>query len=299
MTRRPATGATASPTRRSPATTRRRSRLRTASFAVFDDAAAELALLTQANLGPAFQPDLDSADQVDDEATAEEVATGCDADTAFEDQFDPTGLALGTADIDYLLIDDARLMVVTSDVRSFGDENTAQAAFDALYEAIGECTHFEAASEDGLESTVIDVAIDTETATEDVDDQFDMTGGGAWTFDGQEIPLGVGFSIARIDNNITMVMLLSIGVPEDSELLAPYTEIAADRLAAVRPARPRRRSPLPSPSPRRRSGPRSTPCPARSPTSTPPPRGSSATTDQRQASGPLSTFLVNFRGAGT
>ena len=28
-------------------------------------------------------------------------------------------------------------------------------------------------------------------------------------------------------------MLLSIGVPEDSELLAPYTEIAADRLAAV------------------------------------------------------------------
>ena len=206
---------------------------RTASFAVFDDAAAELALLSQTNLGPAFQPDLDSADQVDDEATAEEVATGCDADTAFEDQFDATGLALGTADIDYLLIDDARLMVVTSDVRSFGDENTAQAAFDALYEAIGECTHFEAASEDGLESTVIDVAIDTETATEDVDDQFDMTGGGAWTFDGQEIPLGVGFSIARIDNNITMVMLLSIGVPEDSELLAPYTEIAADRLAAV------------------------------------------------------------------
>ena len=124
-------------------------------------------------------------------------------------------------------------MVVTSDVRSFGDENTAEAAFDALYEAIGECTHFENTSEDGLESTVIDVAIDTDTATEDVDDQFDMTGGGAWTFDGQEIPLGVGFSIARIDNNVTMVMLLSIGVPEDSELLAPYTEIAADRLAAV------------------------------------------------------------------
>ena len=154
---------------------------RTASFAVFDDAAAELALLTQTNLGPAFQPDLDSADQVDDEAAVEEVDTGCDADTAFEDQFDPTGLALGTADIDYLLIDDARLMVVTSDVRSFGDENTAEAAFDALYEAIGECTHFENTSEDGLESTVIDVAIDTDTATEDVDDQFDMTGGGAWT----------------------------------------------------------------------------------------------------------------------
>ena len=135
--------------------------------------------------------------------------------------------------MDYLLIDDARLMVVTSDVRSFGDENTAEAAFDALYEAIGECTHFEDTSEDGLESTVIDVTIDTDTATEDVDDQFDMTGGGTWTFDGQEIPLGVGFSIARIDSNVTMVMLLSIGVPEDSELLAPYTEIAADRLAAV------------------------------------------------------------------
>ena len=152
---------------------------------------------------------------------------------AFEDQFDPDGLALGDADIDYLLIDDARLLVVTSDVRSFGDENTAEAAFDALYESIGECTHFQTASEDGLESTVIDVTIDTDTATDAVDDQFDMTGGGTWTYNGQEIPLGVGFSIARIDSNVTMVMLLSIGVTEDSELLAPYTEIAADRLAAV------------------------------------------------------------------
>jgi hypothetical protein len=60
-----------------------------------------------------------------------------------------------------------------------------------------------------------------------------MVGGGAWTFDTQVVPLGVGFAAARIDSNVTMVMMMSIGVTEDNELLAPYTEIAADRLAAV------------------------------------------------------------------
>jgi hypothetical protein len=45
--------------------------------------------------------------------------------------------------------------------------------------------------------------------------------------------VGVGFAIARADSNVTMVMLLSIGVTEDNELLAPYTEIAAGRLVTV------------------------------------------------------------------
>ena len=124
-------------------------------------------------------------------------------------------------------------MVVTSAVSSFGDETTAETAVEALYEDIGECTHFEDVSEDGTETTVIDVTVDTDAATDEVDDQFAMVGGGTWTFAEQAVPLGVGFSVARVDNNVTMVMLLCIGVEEDSELLAPYTEIAADRLVAV------------------------------------------------------------------
>jgi hypothetical protein len=209
---------------------------RTASFAVLDDARAELALLSQGNLGAAFQADPSSGDdEVVDPAT--DTATGCDADVSFEDRLDPDGVAIGDADIDYWLVDDVRLMVVTSKVSSFGDEATAEAAFDALYEDIGECTHFEETTGDGTEggteSTVIDVTVDTDPATDDVDDQFDMVGGGAWSFEGQNVPLGVGFSIARIDSNVTMVMLLSIGVTEDNELLAPYTEIAADRLVTV------------------------------------------------------------------
>jgi hypothetical protein len=207
---------------------------RTASFAVLDDSRAGLALLTLGNLGPGFEADPASSDDSDEiEDPAVETDTGCEADVSFEDRLDPDGLAVGDADQDFWLIDDVRLMAVTSQVASFGDEATAEAAFDALYEDIGECTHFEDATEDGSESTVIDVTVDTDTATEDVDDQFDMVGGGSWTFDGQTIPLGVGFAIARIDSNVTMVMLLSIGVTEDNELLAPYTEIAADRLAVV------------------------------------------------------------------
>jgi hypothetical protein len=205
---------------------------RTASFAVLDDGRAELALLSQGNLGAAFEADPGSGDEEVEDPPAE-TATGCDADVTFQDRLDPDGLALGDADIDYWLFDDVRLMAVTSAVRSFGDETTAEAAFDALYEDIGECTHFEDASPDGSETTVIDVTVDTDTATDVVDDQFDMVGGGTWSFDGQEVPVGVGFAIARIDSNVTMVMMLSIGVTEDNELLAPYTEIAADRLAQV------------------------------------------------------------------
>jgi len=205
---------------------------RTASFAVLDDARAQLALLSQGNLGLAFEADDSSGDDELEDPEAE-TPTGCDADVTFQDRLDPDGLALGDADIDYWLIDDVRLMAVTSAVSSFGDETTAEAAFDALYEDVGECTHFEDASEDGSETTVIDVTVDTDTATEDVDDQFDMVGGGTWSFDGQAIPLGVGFAIARVDSNVTMVMLLSIGVTEDNVLLAPYTEIAADRLVQV------------------------------------------------------------------
>jgi hypothetical protein len=206
---------------------------RTASFAVLDDARAELALLSQGNLGAAFEPDPSNGSDDGLEDPEGELPTGCDADVAFDDRLDPEGLALGDADIDYWLIDDVRLMAVTSAVNSFGDDSTAEAAFDALYEDIGECTHFEEVSPDGSETMVIDVTVDTDTATEDVDDQFDMVGGGAWSFDGQSIPLGVGFAIARAGSNVTMVMLLSIGVTEDNELLAPYTEIAADRLVTV------------------------------------------------------------------
>ena len=211
---------------------------RTASFRLLDDARAQLALLTAGNLGPGFEADpssgVDGTDpDTDTDTEPGEGETGCESEVAFEDRLDPDGLALGNAAVDYLLVDDVRLMVVTSRVTSFGDEATAEAAFDALSEDIGGCTHFEENAEDGSESTVIDVTTDDAPATEDVDDQLTMVGGGNWSFEGQSVPLGVGFATARIDSNITMVVLLSLGVTEDAELLAPYTEIAADRLVTV------------------------------------------------------------------
>ena len=225
---------------------------RTAALAVLDDARAQLATLSQGNLGAAFEADPGSEDDGTEPSSEPGTTdTGCDAETAFEDQLDPDGLALGEADIDYWLIDDVRLMAVTSRVASFGDEATAQTAFAALDESIGGCTHFEDASEDGTESTVIDVEVGHDPATDEVDDQLDMVGGGTWSFEGQSIPLGVGFAAARIDNNVTMVVLLSIGVTEDAELLEPYTQIAADRLFLVASGEtpPDVAAPLPATSP--------------------------------------------------
>ena len=35
--------------------------------------------------------------------------------------------------------------------------------------------------------------------------------------------MGFGFSLARVDNNVTLIAVVSLGVAEDRTLLAPYT----------------------------------------------------------------------------
>ena len=225
---------------------------RTASETVLDDGRAALAVLSQSNMGAGFELDPSTDDDgtgIDDgevPPTDEELAD-CESDISFEDRLDPEGLSVGKAAADYLYFDETRLMIVSSQVASFGDESTATAALDRLVDTLGDCTRFEEEVDGAV--TAIELEVSTETSSDDADAQFDMVGGGSFGDATGTVPTGLGFSAVRVDNNITMVMLISLGSIEDNELLAPYSDLAVDRLVAVASGETPDEAPGPTPTP--------------------------------------------------
>ena len=199
---------------------------------MLDETRGRLALLSLANLSAGFALDgAPNADDAPDEPIEGEF--GCEDDTSIEDRFDPTKTALTDVDEDYLYVDDARLLIVTTAVHSFGDEATAQAQFDVFAEPLDEeCMDLLESTQDP--SSDLDFAVDGDTATDDVDQQLNLRADGLFKEEGQpDFEVGLAFTIARIGNNVVRVDYVSFGVRADIELIAPYTEIAVDRLVAV------------------------------------------------------------------
>jgi hypothetical protein len=76
------------------------------------------------------------------------------------------------------------------------------------------------------------VTVDGERSTGDTDDQINIAATGTATSQGLELPVDLRASLVRIDNHLTGVAVSAIG-PGDRGLLAPLTEVAVDRLAAI------------------------------------------------------------------
>ena len=199
---------------------------RTAAASPLGDKEAHLALLTKANLGAAFE-----GDAVVEEPVPDDGKTGCESEVPLDDRLDKQGVAASNAEIEYLMFDETRILVVSSHVTSFDDESTAEDAFAGLVEDLGDCTHLE--DTDDMGTTSVDFVNDDSTATGDVDEQFNMVGTGSALWGEEQIPLAASFSAARVGNNATMVFLVGFGAAEDSKLIGPYTEIAVNRLVAV------------------------------------------------------------------
>lgn len=218
---------------------------RTLAGTALDLPKANSALLAQANMPVGFdslgpqtpdEPETSGAEESEDAEGTEgtEESTGCETEESFEDRFDRGGLATTRTDTGYIYGDEARLLIITSLVTSFADDEQSQSAFEAVEADFESCTHYEETDEATGDTTVIDVESDTEPATDDVDSQLNLLGEGSWSgvaFDA--LDLGFGLSLARVDNNVTLTQVMSLGVSADNELLAPYTEIAVDRLVAV------------------------------------------------------------------
>lgn len=195
-----------------------------------DLAEASTALLAGSNL-PGFEPDSDGP-TVPDPPDETDGLPACETEDTFADRFDYPGNAVTRVTTDYTFFDDARLLFTSSTVASFQNDEQAAAALDEVAAQFGECSSFEE-TQDGA-TVSIDIASDEEPATDDADDGFNLTATGTVVEVGTEtLAMGFGFSLARVDNNVTMTEVMSLGVPGDAALLAPYTAIAVDRLVAV------------------------------------------------------------------
>lgn len=194
-----------------------------------DISEATTALLAQANVPELF---VDMGPSTPEEIV-DDGKSGCESDVSFEDRFDRGGLASTRTDTAFLFGDESRLLIITSLVTSFGDDGLAESAYDAVIDDFASCTRYEEVDESGG-TTVVDIENNTDAATDDVDDQLNMLGVGLWTGEGfADLQTGFGLSLARVDNNVTLTQVISLGVADDRLLLAPYTEIAVNRLVAV------------------------------------------------------------------
>jgi hypothetical protein len=76
------------------------------------------------------------------------------------------------------------------------------------------------------------VTVDAARSTSDTDDQINVAATGTATSQGVALPIDLRASLVRLDNHLTGVAVSAFG-PEDPGLVAPLTEVAADRLAAI------------------------------------------------------------------
>jgi hypothetical protein len=195
-----------------------------------DQIDATAALLAEENLPESFE--LDGSLTVAEPPAESDGLPACETSDSFEDRFDYARTAVTRVGQDHLFVDDSRLLFVSSLVSSFQNEDQAAAAVDEIALQFADCTDF--VDEQGTTSVSIELEHDDVAATDDVDDQFNMTATGTYEEpDVETFMVGFGFSLARVDNNVTLTQVVSLGVPEDRTLLAPYTEIAVDRLVAI------------------------------------------------------------------
>lgn len=191
---------------------------------------ASLAVLTAANL-PGFEVDGQGPTPAEPPDETDGLPV-CETNDTFEDRFDYARIAPTRVVQTLVFTDEARLLFVSSTVASFQNDDQAEAALDEFATQFDDCDDF-VDTEDGV-SVSIAIEKDDEAVSSDVDDAFNMTATGTYVDPGaEEFAMGFGFSLARVDNNVTFTEIVSLGVADDRTLLEPYTGLAVDRLVAV------------------------------------------------------------------
>jgi hypothetical protein len=176
------------------------------------------ALLTTQDLGPGYRQVKESE---------ESSGLGClaflddlseDKDAAAIDHAEfSSGHDLDSADVQTL-------------VESFAGTEAVTSLFDSIRADLDGCEDVKQTI-DGID---FDLAVtnDGEKSTTDTDEQINLAATGTATSQGLELPIDLRASLVRIDNHLTGVAVNAFGAVA-SGLVAPLTEVAADRLAAI------------------------------------------------------------------
>ncbi len=199
------------------------------SAEVLDEDQMSPALLTVNDLPGGFVVDPDDSD--DDDSTGfegsclEEVGKLTD-----RPEFD----AEEKVEASYVLSGDAGQSSLTSQVQSYADEQQLVTAISLFADVVAKCPSAQGTDEDGLEYD-LEVLSDQTVSLSGVDEQARVAIKGAITSDSLELPVDIGFNVARVGNNLVIVSTLDVGEAGDG--IVPQTDTLAQvsvaRLAEV------------------------------------------------------------------
>jgi hypothetical protein len=181
---------------------------------------AERALLTTADLGNDY-----TATVADDTAPGGGIETtdlGC---LSVLDDLDAMTDADTLAEIGF---DDGIGASVGNSVASYSSAGEVSEDFARVKDAIDGCTSFQV--EENAVQLSLNVSVDEEPINPTVDEQLNITVSGSATSQGVDLPVSLGFSFVRLENNLTTVLVFELS---SSDRLPSYTEAAVARLDAV------------------------------------------------------------------
>ncbi len=142
----------------------------------------------------------------------------------------------GEAKVSFVLEGDAGQSSVQSQVESYADQDQVETAIEMFSDVVGSCSEASGTDPDGT-SYDLEVLSDQTVSLAGVDEQARVAINGTLTTPGGglELPVNIGYNVARIANNIVVIATLDIG--EVGEGIVPQTDVIAqvsvDRLAEI------------------------------------------------------------------
>lgn len=186
------------------------------------------ALLTTADLPGGFVEEPEEDEEESETfvgSCLEEVGTLTD-----QPEFD----ADGKAEANFVLDGDAGQSAVQSQVQSYADQDQVETAIEMFSDVVGACSEASGTDPDGT-SYDLEVLSDRTVSLSGVDEQARVAINGTITSGELELPVNLGYNVARIANNIVIIATLDIG--EAGEGIVPQTDaiaqVSVDRLAEI------------------------------------------------------------------
>ncbi len=138
------------------------------------------------------------------------------------------------AEASFVLDGDAGQNSVMSQVESYADEQEVVSAIAQFSDVVGGCTEAKGTDPDG---TAYDLTLqsDQTVSLDGVDEQARVAIKGTITTGGLELPVYIGYNVARIANNIVVISTFDAGDVAQSivEQTDALTQVSVDRLVEV------------------------------------------------------------------
>lgn len=138
------------------------------------------------------------------------------------------------AEAEFVLEGDSGQSSVQSGVESYADAEQVSSAIALFSEAVAACTEAAGTTEDGLDYDLT-VESDDTVSLSGVDEQARVAVNGTISTEGLELPVQIGFNVARIGNNLVNISTFDIGevgggIVSDTDTI---TQVSVDRLAEI------------------------------------------------------------------